>query len=92
MKKVLALMLAAALMLSLTACGSKKSDAAKAADEQILAIGEVTLESENQISAAEATVEALAEEDKEQLDNLNVLTEARSAYDTLVLESKASEI
>ena len=92
MKKVLALMLAAALMLSLTACGSKKSDAAKAADEQILAIGEVTLESENQISAAEATVEALAEDYKEQLDNLNVLTEARSAYDTLVLESKASEI
>ena len=35
MKKVLALMLAAALMLSLTACGSKKRDAAKAADEQI---------------------------------------------------------
>ena len=92
MKRILALILVVIQALSLTACGSKKSDAAKAVDEQISAIGEVTLESEAQISAAETAVEALHEEDKEQLDNLNVLTEARNAYNTLILDDEASEI
>ena len=91
MKKVLTLMLAAALTLSLTACGGK-SDAAKAVDEQIAAIGEVTLESESKIAAAEDAAAALQEEDKKQLDNLESLTEARAAYDSLVLEAEADEI
>lgn len=91
MKKLLTLMLAAALALSLTACGGK-SEAAKSVDEQIAAIGEVTLDSEGQISAAEGAVEALAEEDKTQLENLDSLTQARVDYDALVLEAQADEI
>ena len=59
MKKILLWVLAAAMMLSLAACG--KSEAAKAVDDQIAAIGEVTLESEGAISEAEAAVDALAD-------------------------------
>ena len=58
MKKILLWVLAGAMMLSLAACG--KSEAAKAVDDQIAAIGEVTLESETAISEAEAAVDALA--------------------------------
>ena len=66
-KKILLWALAVSLMLSLAACG--KSEAAKAVDDQIAAIGEVTLESEAAISEAEAAVDALSEEDRKQLDN-----------------------
>ena len=52
MKKILLWVLAGAMMLSLAACG--KSEAAKAVDDQIAAIGEVTLESETAIIEAEA--------------------------------------
>ena len=90
MKKLLALMLAAALAFSLVACG--KSEAAKTVDEQISAIGEVTLDSESQIATAERAVAALEEADKEQLDNLDDLTQARATYDALVLEAQANEV
>lgn len=91
MKKLLSLTLAAAMTLSLAACGGK-SEAAKSVDEQITAIGEVTLDSESKISAAEEAVAALAEEDKKQLDNLDALAQARVDYDALVLEAQADEI
>ena len=76
MKKILLWVLAGAMMLSLAACG--KSEAAKAVDDQIAAIGEVTLESETAISEAEAAVDALADEDREQLDNVDKLEQARA--------------
>ena len=65
MKKrhILILVLAASLLLC--ACG--KSEAATAVDEQIAAIGEVTLESETAIAAAEAAVESLEEKDRNSL-------------------------
>ena len=88
MKKILLWVLAGAMMLSLAACG--KSEAAKAVDDQIAAIGEVTLESETAISEAEAAVDALADEDREQLDNVDKLEQARADYEALVLAGKVS--
>ena len=89
-KKILLCALAFSLMLSLAACG--KSEAAQAVDDQIAAIGEVTLESEAAISEAEAAVEALSEEDRGQLDNADALEQARADYEALVLAGKVSEV
>ena len=89
-KRAAALLLALSLALALTACA--KSEAAQAVDDQIEAIGEVTLESEAAITAAEEAVEALAEEDREQLDNVDVLEQARADYENLVLEAQAAEV
>ena len=89
-KKILLWALAVSLMLSLAACG--KSEAAKAVDDQIAAIGEVTLESEAAISEAEAAVDALSEEDRKQLDNTDQLEQARADYEALVLAGKVSEV
>jgi len=68
MKKTIALLLALAMCFALCACG--QSDAAKAADEQIKAIGTVTLDSKEAIEAAEAAVAELSDEDKDQLKKL----------------------
>lgn len=89
LKKTAMLLLAVLLALSLCGCG--KSEAATAADEAIAAIGSVTLESGAAIEAAEAAVKALEEKDKGQLDNMQTLTDARAAYDALVLEKEAQE-
>ena len=90
MKKLLLTLLAASLALTLAACG--KSEAAKAVDDQIAAIGEVTLDSEQQIADAEAAVATLAEEDRKQLDNEDKLTQARADYETLVIEEAAGKV
>ena len=92
MKKLLILTLAAALSLSLAACGSKQSEAAKAADDLISEIGEVTLDSESAILAAEQAVSALSSEDQDQLKKEKDLTDARTAYDELVLKDKAADV
>lgn len=90
MKKSISFVLAVVLMLSLSACG--KSDAAKAVDDQISAIGTVTLESQAQIIAAEEAVAALSAEDLKQLDNVALLEQAHTTYDTLVLEAQAGAV
>ena len=94
MKRFTAAMLAIAMLLALAGCG--KSEAAKAVDDQIAAIGEITLDSESAITAAEEAVAALADEDREQLENTAALDEARAAYDELVhaaeLDAAASEV
>ena len=90
MKKLLLILFTASLALALTACG--KSEAAKAVDDQIAAIGEVTLESEQQIADAEAAVAALAEEDLKQLDNQDKLVQARADYEALVVEEAAGKV
>ena len=90
MKKILLLGLSLALMFSLAACG--KSEAATAVDEQIAAIGEVTLESEAAITEAEEAVDALAAEDREQLENVGQLEQARADYEALVLAAEAAEV
>ncbi len=90
MRRCFVLLLVLAMALTLTACS--KSEAAQAVDDQIAAIGEVTLESESAIAAAEEAVAALAEEDRKQLDNEDDLKEARAAYETLVLEDQAAGV
>lgn len=90
MKKLIALLLAAALCLSLTACGGK-SEAAQAADDLINAIGTVTLDSADKIEAAEKAVNALAAKDAEQVENTAALAQARKDYDALVAQKAAEE-
>lgn len=90
MKKRALLILVLAASLLLCACG--KSEAAAAADEQIASIGEVTLESEAAIAAAEAAVDALEEKDRESLDNTKLLQTAREEYGRLVEEQRLAEI
>ena len=82
MKKLTALLLALVLCLSLSACG--QSEAAKAADAAIEAIGEVTYESGDAIRNAEALYEALEEKEKNGVRHLSDLIEAREAYNALV--------
>lgn len=90
MKKLLPILLALFFCLSLCACG--QSEAAKAVDAQISAIGEITLESEALIIAAEQAVSALSTEDRESLKNASFLQDARNLYDTLVLEANVSRV
>ena len=90
MKKSLSLFLAILMLLSFTACG--KSEAAKVVDAQIAAIGEVSLDSEPQITAAEAAAAALPEEDYKQLDKLKTLEQARASYEALAAQAEAARV
>lgn len=90
MKKLISFIMAGSMMLTLAACG--KSEAAKTVDKQINEIGKVTIESGSAISSAEAALKALSAEDKEQIDNEEKLSEARKAYDDLVLTNQAEEV
>lgn len=88
-KRIAALILTLALALSLTACG--KSEAAKAVDALIDGIGEVTLDSEAAIAAAEDAYAALTAEDQEDVDQ-GKLQAARDTYEQLVLQAQADEV
>lgn len=83
MKQVLILALCAMMVLTLCACKSKQ---AKAVDEQILAIGEVTAESGDAITAAEEAYDALSDKDRTDVENYAVLTAAREQYDVCVVQ------
>lgn len=90
MKKIPVLLLAlVAVLLLLTSC---KSEEAKAVDSAIAALGEVTLESEKDISTIENMVESLEEADAKQLDNLDDLKKARETYENLVKEHAIEQI
>lgn len=81
MKKGMALILVLVMCLSLGACG--KSKAVIAAEELIAAIGEVTDQSGEAIQKAEDAVAALSAEEKETVETLAQLTEARKKYDEI---------
>lgn len=87
MRKITGLVLAVLLCVCIGGCG--KNSAVEQADNLILEIGEVTLESEKKISAAEEAVESLKEDDHAQLENLKILQQAREDYDKLVEEKEA---
>ena len=89
-KRVLSFALAAMMALFATACS--QSEAAKAVDQKIEAIGEVSLDSEDAISAAEEALEGLSSEDKEQVKKTKKLEEARSSYEDLVKQDEAAKI
>ena len=89
-KKAVSLAAALLLALSLAACG--KSEEAQAVDDQIAAIGTVSLDSEDAIAAAEDALSGLSEEDRKQVENQAVLEEARTTYEDLVKQSQADEV
>ena len=90
MKKVLAVILLLAMCVSLAACGEKVNAAVAAAEGLITDIGEVTLEKEEAVAAAEAAYSALSEEDKAQVTNYPDLVAVRETLDALLL-AKAEE-
>ena len=81
MKKAVSLLLALVMCLSLCACG--KSKEVKAVEEMIAAIGEVSLESKDAITAAEEAFRALTSEEKEQAGNYFVLAESKDTLEEL---------
>lgn len=85
MKRTFTLFLALALCLCLCAC---KSEEAKNAESLISAIGTVTLDSESAITAAEEAYAALSEEDKANVENYALLTDARSTYEEAVAQAQ----
>lgn len=84
MKRVTIILLALILCLSLCGCG--KSEAVKNVEAMIDAIGEVTLDSEAAVVAAEEAYAALTAEEKEKVENHIVLTDARAALDPMIEE------
>lgn len=88
MKKLSLIMVFTVLSLLLYSCANSKSDKAQYVDNLILEIGEVTMESEEKISEAEAAVKALEESDYEQLEQLPLLAEAK---ETLVQIKNGSQ-
>lgn len=89
MKKLLSAILVLVMVLSLCAC---KSEEAKNAEELINAIGDVSLTSESAITAAENAYNALSEEDKASIENLDVLTAARNSYDVIYVSAQIDAI
>ena len=87
MKKTYVLLLVLILIFSLCACG--KSEKATAVEDQITALGNITLESDAAITSAEKAWDALTEEEKAQVENYDALAAARSSYDQLVLKNAA---
>ncbi len=76
MKKVFTVILVCILALTLFAGCGKRTDAVKAVEAQIEAIGEVSLDSESAISAAQSAFAALSDDEKKAVRNYDDLTEA----------------
>ncbi len=74
MKKWIAVVLAALMLLSLCGC---KSKAAKETDELILKIGEVTASSTDEVERAQGAYDALSDKEKTQVENYALLEQAQ---------------
>jgi len=81
MKKILSLILAIVMALSLCACG--KSEAVKAVEGLIEAIGPVSISSAESIKKAEEAYAALSAEEQKQVKNYDDLEEAKKNYNDL---------
>lgn len=79
MKKIIALLLVAVMCLSLVACGGQ-SEAAKALDEKILTLGEITIDSKELLEEIDTEYENLTDQEKSSLENYDVLKTARDTY------------
>lgn len=84
MKRLLIFLLTLVLIITITGCG--KSKPATEVDQLISDIGEVTLESEDAIIAAEDYYDTLTEGQRDEVENYKTLVDARKAYDELVAE------
>ena len=77
MKKIISVILLFALCVTVfVGCGGKRTDAVKAVEEQIKAIGEVSLDSADAISAAQRAYAVLSEDEKKAVRNYEDLTAA----------------
>lgn len=90
MKKIIALVLCAVMLLSLCACG--KSKKVQNVDDLILAIGEVSLDSADKIETAESAYAELSEKDKEKVENYSILLDARKTYDIKKEEARQEAV
>ena len=96
MRKLVSLLLIVAIFVSLCACG--KSEATKNCEELIAQIGEVSLDSEDAICAAEDAYDALSSEEKDQIEaeTAQKLKESRKEFEALVeqaeLEAKLNAV
>ena len=81
MRKGLYLILALVMCLSLCACG--KSKAVKAAEDAIVAIGEVTVDSGDAIANAEKLYDILTDAEKAGVENRLTLVDAREEFEAL---------
>lgn len=88
MKKNIALLFVAVMCLSLVACGGQ-SEAAKALDEKILTLGEITIESKELLEEIEAEYASLTDKEKKSIENIQVLNDAREKLDTIQAEIDA---
>lgn len=89
MKKVLCILMALSMSLTLFACTNKK---ALAVEEQINALGEITLDSEPAVVAAEEALSALRGRDRAAVTNIAVLDDARIRIDELKLMAEADKL
>ena len=89
LKKTIALALCVLMLFSLTAC---KSGAVKNVESMIAALGEITVDSQAAVEAAEAAYAALSDSDKTQVENAQTLTEARTALDKALKEARRKAI
>ena len=76
MKKILSVFLICLMSVSLLAGCGKRTDAVKAVESQIKAIGEVSLDSADAIDAAQKAYNALSEDEKKAVHNHKKLAEA----------------
>lgn len=86
LRKWTALLLAVLLCLSLAAC---KDKAVQEVESVISAVGGVTLNSRGAINAARAAYDALTDEQKKSVENLEQLTDAEEAYTSLVISASS---
>ena len=89
MKRIAALLLALTLVLGLTACKSKE---AKAVEELIANLGEISLDSGSAIAEAEAQFDALPDDQKEKVEGAELLRSARVQFNALCVEDLIKQI
>lgn len=80
MKKFIALLFVFIMCISLVACGGK-SEAVKAAEEAIAAIGEITVDSGDAIANAEKYYNILTDAEKAEVENRMTLVDAKEKYE-----------
>ena len=86
MKRIAALIFIVVICFLVSACG--ESESVKAVQELIASIGEVSLDSGEDIAAAEEAYEALSDREKEAVENYNELADARKAFDLALTEQE----
>ena len=88
MKKVFSLILTVVVCFVLCSCG--KSEAVKAVEEKIASIGEVSVEKTAMIQEARQAYEALSDEDRDKVENVDTLKRSMDTLKNLMFLSIAS--